>query len=136
MSACSEPSPADEHEASPQILVVEDDFVVRFSIVTELREMGGLVVEAPNADEAWKYLSAGYPVDLVFTDHKMPGSLTGAELAKRIKAEYPNIDVIVVSGSLIDDGLAEQILCKPYPVAQTAAELMRRARRKAEGREK
>jgi CheY-like chemotaxis protein len=61
----------------PRILVVEDEALIRFVIADALRELGASVVEAASADEAWQYLTAGGSVDLVFTDHRMPGSMTG-----------------------------------------------------------
>ena len=99
MNARREPGSANDDDVPPQILVVEDEVMQRVAIASVLRETGALVAEAADADEAWRYLAAGYPVDLVFTDHQMPGSMTGAQLAARIRAEYPNIDVVVVSGN-------------------------------------
>ena len=37
-----------------------------------------------------------HPVDLVLSDHLMPG-LTGAELARQIKAQKPELPVILIS---------------------------------------
>jgi CheY-like chemotaxis protein len=59
--------------APARILVVEDEPFVRFAMADALRELGVCVVEASSADEAWHYLTAGGSVDLVFTDHRMPG---------------------------------------------------------------
>jgi CheY-like chemotaxis protein len=137
MGADRNPGLVSDEEAAPHILVVEDDFVQRSAIASVLRRKGARVAEAANADEAWRYLAAGYPVDLVFTDHKMPGLASGARLAARIRLEHPNIDVVVVSGGWLDGEWTEPILRKPYPLDQTAAELARRAlgaRRKAQGR--
>ena len=127
MNARREPGSANDNDVPPQILVVEDEFIQRIAIAGVLREGGALVAEAADADEAWRYLTAGYPVDLVFTDHQMPGSMTGAQLAARIRAEYPGIDVVVVSGNRANVKWTEPVLPKPYPLDQTAAELARRA---------
>ena len=90
-------------EAAPQvaparILVVEDEPLTRFAMAEALRDLGVSVVEAASADEAWQYLMAGGSVDLVFTDHWMSGSMTGAQLAARIRRQYPTLLVIVTSG--------------------------------------
>ena len=80
---------------SARILVVEDEPLIRFAMAEALRELGVSVVEAASADEAWQYLTAGGSVDLVFTDHRMPGSMTGGQLATRIRREYPFLVVVV-----------------------------------------
>jgi CheY-like chemotaxis protein len=64
----------------PRILVVEDEALIRFDMAEALRGLGVSVVEAASADEAWQYLTDGGSVDLVFTDHRMPGSMTGGQL--------------------------------------------------------
>ena len=69
--------------APARILVVEDEPLTRFAMAEALRDLGVSVVEAASADEAWQYLMAGGSVDLVFTDHWMSGSMTGAQLAAR-----------------------------------------------------
>ncbi len=70
------------HERT-RILVVEDEPIIRLYIAEALREMGAVVIEAGTADEAWAFLTTGADVDLVFTDHRMPGAMSGAELATR-----------------------------------------------------
>ena len=112
----------------PRILVVEDEALIRFAIAEALRELGVSVVEAASADEAWQYLTAGGSVDLVFTDHRMPGSMTGGQLATRIRLQYPSLVVIVTSGYFDDRGWSEPIVPKPYNPFETATALAERAR--------
>ena len=83
----------------PCVLVVEDEFLVRYGISDELREAGFRVVEANNADEAWKYLTAGGCADLIFSDVQMPGTMNGIELARRARTEFPAIPLILTSGN-------------------------------------
>ena len=112
----------------PRILVVEDEALIRFAIAEALRELGVSVVEAASADEAWQYLTAGGSVDLVFTDHRMPGSMTGGQLATRVRLQYPSLVVIVTSGYFDDRGWSEPIVPKPYNPFETATALAERAR--------
>jgi CheY-like chemotaxis protein len=119
-------------EAAPQavrarILVVEDEPLIRFAIAEALREEGASVIEAATADEAWRYLSGGEPVDLIFTDHRMPGSMTGAQLAVRVRRQYPSVAVVVTSGAFDASEWTEPIKQKPYLLAKTANDLMRLA---------
>ncbi len=116
-------------ESAPaRILVVEDEAFIRFALAEALRELGVSVVEAATADEAWRYLTAGGSVDLVFTDHLMPGSMTGAQLAARIRREYPIVVVIITSGYFNDREWSEPIVAKPYDLVETATALTERVR--------
>jgi len=92
-----------------------------------LREFGVMVVEAASADEAWQYLTTGGSIDLVFTDHRMPGSMTGAELAARIRRNYPALRVVVTSADFDDPNWSEAVVTKPYDLFKTATGLIKRA---------
>jgi CheY-like chemotaxis protein len=112
-----------------RMLVVEDEALIRFAVAEALRDLGVSVVEAASVDEAWQYLTAGESVDLVFADHRMPGSMTGAQLAARIRQQYPTLIVIVTSAHFDDRGWSEPVLKKPYKLLETAAALAARALR-------
>lgn len=118
--------PAQE-AALARILLVEDEPLIRFAMAEALRDLAVSVVEAASADEAWQYLTAGGSVDLVFTDHRMPGSMTGAQLAARIRKEYPSIVVVVTSAHFDEHGWSDPVLQKPYDLFRTAADLAKRA---------
>jgi CheY-like chemotaxis protein len=60
-----------------------------------LESKGYAVLTAPSGQQALALL-AQHPVDLVLSDHLMPG-LTGAELARQIKAQKPELPVILIS---------------------------------------
>ena len=77
------------------ILVVEDEFLVRETIVEELREAGFDVVEAATGEEAMRLCDR---VDVLFTDIRLPGSLTGWDIAENCRAAHPNIPVIYATG--------------------------------------
>jgi hypothetical protein len=53
----------------------------------------------------------------------MPGSMTGSQLAVRIKRQYPRIVVVVTSANCSDREWSEPILAKPYDLFETAANL-------------
>ena len=60
-----------------------------------LESKGYAVLTAASGQQALGLL-AQHPVDLVLSDHLMPG-LTGAELARQIKAQMPELPVILIS---------------------------------------
>ena len=109
-----EPVPA----PPPTILVVEDDVLVRSLVATYLRDSGFDVIEANGADEAIRVLEADVPVDIVFSDIQMPGSMDGFGLAEWVGHERPWLKVILTSGAARTAGHAGPILAKPYNHAE------------------
>jgi CheY-like chemotaxis protein len=121
---------SDVHPPSSKIhiLVVEDEPLIRFGIAEALRDLQASVVEAATADEAWDYLASGASVDVVFTDHRMPGSMTGSQLAARIARQYPAVKIVLTSAFLDDRAWKSTVVSKPYDLAKTAAALVTLAR--------
>jgi CheY-like chemotaxis protein len=79
------------------VLVVEDEPLVRLMVAEELRDSGMRVIEAGTADEALERLRAGNPVDFVFADIELPGSMNGLELARRVQIDFPNLKLLMTS---------------------------------------
>jgi signal transduction histidine kinase len=79
------------------ILVVDDDPLVAMSTVDMLEDLGHRVIEANSADQALRILEAGRPIDLLLTDHAMPG-MTGVELAKIARKRRPAMPVLLATG--------------------------------------
>jgi len=61
-----------------------------------LERFGYAVLTATSAEEAMKLLAVNH-VDLVISDYLMPG-VVGTELARSVKAAYPGIPFILLSG--------------------------------------
>ncbi|WP_029896318.1 response regulator [Desulfohalovibrio reitneri] len=80
------------------VLVVEDDFVIRKFLSDMLEQTECSVHAASNADEARKWLTEnGNSCDLVLMDVGLPGE-TGLELTKRIRnMEPPTRDLPIVA---------------------------------------
>jgi CheY-like chemotaxis protein len=111
---CGEAMPTPEPYS---ILVVEDETLVRMMIADDLRDAGFKTIEAGNADDALKVLHAAVTVDMVVTDIRMPGSLDGLELARRIRADWPNLKIVIVSSedySTLAGAPTDAVFGKPY----------------------
>ncbi|MGD0634422.1 MAG: response regulator [Beijerinckiaceae bacterium] len=117
------------HRTPVRILVAEDEPFIRHAIAEELRTLGVFVIEAATACEAWDYFTGGGQADLVFTDHQMPGEMTGAELAVRINSLYPSLKIILTSGSVKAQDWSGPVLRKPYLPGKTATGLVELALR-------
>jgi len=113
------PVPASKRE---RVLVVDDDAMVRKSVVAQLTSLGYGIVEASSPAEALEVIASKKPLDLVFSDIVMPGPIDGIELARLIRARRPDLKVLLTSGypdlkatrSSEDSYVQWDILKKPY----------------------
>ncbi len=103
------------------VLLVEDEDIIRTLLAEELRSHGLVVTLATNADEAWEVLESGTPVDLIFSDVTMPGSMSGMELLRRVRGAFPHIKRVLTSGDPGPENLSELGLFLPKPFRLAAA---------------
>ena len=79
------------------IAILDDHELIRIGLRSTLASTSHKVtIEAANTDTLFERLLDGTPCDLVLLDILMPGT-NGIEVAQRLRAEYPNIKIIVVS---------------------------------------
>jgi CheY-like chemotaxis protein len=83
-------SPAKAIDAAV-ILIVEDEFFVRTDIADHLRDAGYDVIETASGEEAIALCKSDWPIDMVFTDIKLAGSITGWDIAECFRMERPNV---------------------------------------------
>ena len=83
----------------PTILVVDDDLLIRMDLMAALEDTGLFhVIEAASADRAIKLLETRADIRLVITDIEMPGSMDGLALLAVIRARWPPVRLMVISG--------------------------------------
>jgi CheY-like chemotaxis protein len=82
------------------VLVVEDEMVLRMRAVDIVEDAGFRAVEAVNADEAISILEARSDISLLFTNIQMPGSMDSLKLAHAVHDRWPAIKIILVSGQV------------------------------------
>jgi DNA-binding NtrC family response regulator len=81
-------------------LVVEDDTLQREALADLLKDQGLEVVECTSAEAAELIVaSTGSELKALVTDVSLSGEMTGVELAQYAKRRFPNINVVMISGS-------------------------------------
>jgi CheY-like chemotaxis protein len=100
------------------ILVVEDEPLIRLGVVAMLEDAGFTAFEAANADDAIRRLERQSDIHLIITDIDMPGSMDGVKLAHYVRGRWPPIRLIVLSGKFkpaeSDLPAGTQFFSKPY----------------------
>jgi signal transduction histidine kinase/ActR/RegA family two-component response regulator len=103
-------------DGSCRVLLVDDDRMVATATAAMLEDLGHTVVQAESGAVALTALEAESGIDIVITDHVMPG-MRGTELAHRIGRSHPGLPVIVVTGYAdLIDSIDRELprLSKPY----------------------
>jgi two-component sensor histidine kinase/ActR/RegA family two-component response regulator len=113
--------------ALPNVLIVEDEMVLRMRAVDIVEDAGFNPVEAVNADDALAILESRSDIELLFTDIQMPGSMDGLKLAYAVHERWPKIKIILVSGQLTltdaDKPADSRFYGKPLEVKAMIAEM-------------
>jgi CheY-like chemotaxis protein len=112
------------------VLIVEDNPEVRAVGVIHLERLGYRVIEATTATAAIERLREGLAVDAVFSDVVMPGGISGFDLRRWLKANRPDLPILLTSGFAEDVARGSEtelpvhaLLRKPYTQAELARSL-------------
>lgn len=101
------------------ILVVDDEPEVRGSTALLLETLGYAVLEAGDGRSAITMLEQGTVVHVLLADVILPGEMTGAELAERVRAEWPGLGVLLTSGRPeFLEGRPFEVIGKPFRLAE------------------
>ncbi len=117
------------------ILVVDDEEPVRYTICKTLKREGHEVREAADGQEALEAMEKA-PSDLVITDIIMP-NIEGVELVVSLRERFPSLPIVAISGggrvhkdnylSMMGALGANAIMAKPFDereLAQLVEELL------------
>ena len=81
----------------PSVLLVEDDPLIRESLIDLLEEHSFEVTAAGDADQAMQHL-AYFKIDALLADIRMPGTLSGIDLSHIVSSRWPNVVIFLISG--------------------------------------
>jgi PAS domain S-box-containing protein len=110
---------------SAVILFVDDDPLIAMSTTEMLEDLGHHVIGANSGLHALDILKSEQPLDLMMTDHAMPG-MTGMELAAASRQVRPSLPVLLATGyAELPEGAQLDLprLAKPYHQDQLRARL-------------
>lgn len=123
-------APAPAARARETILLVEDNEGVRDYARGVLEGLGYAVLEAENANKAMRLIAKRPAVTLLFTDVVLPGSMSGRELADKVRKKYPGLPVLYTTGytrnAIVHQGRLDpdvHLLNKPYTQRELAQKL-------------
>jgi len=108
--------PAQKVKRSAVILFVDDDPLIALSTTEMLEDLGHRVIGASSGRHALDILKSEQPLDLMMTDHVMPG-MTGLELAAASREVRPALPVLLATGyAELPEGAQLDLprLAKPY----------------------
>ncbi len=115
---------------SATILAVDDDPLVLDLLERMLIKQPYTVLRAENADSAWQIIQTRDDLDLVLLDVLMPGSLTGLDLCRKVRADqtrsYVPIILVTALGQTeqmaqgLDAG-ADDYIAKPFRAREMLA---------------
>jgi len=111
-------------EIKRHILVVDDEISTLALVCQLLEKLGYHTTSASSGDEALRCLKENDRIDFVLTDINMP-KMDGWELTIRIKAIYPKLPIIAMTGEspatviprLHNDGISGALF-KPFKTHQ------------------
>jgi len=83
---------------SRRVLVVEDDPFVRQSLASTLARMGYIPFAAPSAEDALEMFRCVGRFSVALIDFSIPGCMDGLALTAKIRANWPETRVVLMSG--------------------------------------
>jgi signal transduction histidine kinase len=98
------------------VLVVDDEALVGHVTATMVEDLGHAAMWVPSGAEALEVVRSGQMIDVVITDHAMPG-MTGGQLAEQIHKLIPGMPIILATGFAdLPGSYAQDLprLSKPY----------------------
>ncbi|MDE1167982.1 MAG: response regulator [Pseudomonas sp.] len=119
-------------DAQDVVLIVEDEPSILMVLSAYLSGEGYRVLEAKNGEEAFEVLASKPHLDLIVTDFRLPGGISGVQIAEPALMLRPDLKVIFISGfpqEIRETGseLAKRvpILAKPFDLDTLGAQIQK-----------
>jgi PAS domain S-box-containing protein len=123
-------APETRSDRALNVLIVDDDSLVLANTAAMLEDLGHRVIDASSAVEALEIAETELDLDLVISDHAMPG-MTGLQLLMRLAERRPQLPFVLATGFAELPAGAEPAavrLAKPFTQRELAAAVSAAAR--------
>lgn len=101
-------------DAQDVVLIVEDEPAILMVLSDYLSGEGYRVLQAENGEQAFEILATKPHLDLMITDFRLPGGISGVAIAEPAVKLRPELKVIFISG------YPAEILESNSPIARKA----------------
>ena len=108
---------------SGEILVVDDEMLVRMMVADGLSDAGFVCAEAGDGAEAMRHIESDALIDLLVSDVGLPGGMNGRQLAEAARCLRPDLKVLFITGyadkAVLEDiaSLAgTDVMLKPFDI--------------------
>ena len=119
-------------DAQDVVLGVEDDPSILMVLVAYLSGEGYRVLQAENGEQAFEVLASKPHLDVMITDYRLPGGISGVMIAEPAVKLRPDLKVIFISGypaEIRESGspiaLTAPILAKPFDLDSLQEQIQR-----------
>ena len=85
-------------DAQDVVLIVEDDPSILMVLSDYLSGEGYRVLQAENGEQAFEILASKPHLDLMVTDFRLPGGISGVQIAEPAVKLRPDLKVVFISG--------------------------------------
>jgi CheY-like chemotaxis protein len=85
-------------DAEDVVLIVEDEPLILMVLADYLSGLGYKVLKAENGEQAFEILATKPHLDLMVTDFRLPGGISGVQIAEPAVRLRPELKVIFISG--------------------------------------
>jgi len=119
-------------DAQDVVLIVEADPSILMVLGDYLSNEGYRVLRASNGEQAFEVLASKPHLDLMITDFRLPGGVSGVMIAEPAVKLRPDLKVIFISGSAAEIrdsaspvALSAPILAKPFDLDTLQVQIRR-----------
>lgn len=103
-------------DAQDVVLVVEDEPSILMVLADYLSGEGYRVLQAENGEQAFEILASKPHLDLMITDYRLPGGISGVQIAEPALKLRPDLKVMFISGYPQEIMDTESPITKKVPI--------------------
>ncbi len=103
-------------DAQDVVLIVEDDPSIMTVLSAYLSGEGYRVLRAENGAQAFEILASKPHLDMMITDFRLPGGITGVQIAEPAVKLRPELKVIFISGYAHEVRETDSLLARKAPI--------------------